>query len=173
LLFLVANIIWFVEHKRNPEQFPKNYFKGVREAFWFVSVTTTTVGYGDKVPVTGTGRFITYLWMWISLAITSSITAGLVTTFTLALTQQPAKELSNLQDLQNKKVALLAGSSYFMNLTAEYKGLPKNKPFILKNNNHSRSVGGRDRWLPPPSNFVVELILYIINQVFLFKNIWN
>ncbi|MFM7786790.1 MAG: transporter substrate-binding domain-containing protein, partial [Microcystis panniformis] len=84
LLFLVANIIWFVEHKRNPEQFPKNYFKGVREAFWFVSVTTTTVGYGDKVPVTGTGRFITYLWMWISLAITSSITAGLVTTFTLA-----------------------------------------------------------------------------------------
>jgi hypothetical protein len=53
------------------------------------------------------------------------------------------------------------------------KGLPKNKLFILKNNNHSRSVGGRDRWLPPPSNFVVELILYIINQVFLFKNIWN
>ncbi|REJ40410.1 MAG: hypothetical protein DWQ54_19110 [Microcystis flos-aquae TF09] len=52
-------------------------------------------------------------------------------------------------------------------------GLPKNKLFILKNNNHSRSVGGRDRWLPPPSNFVVELILYIINQVFLFKNIWN
>ena len=53
------------------------------------------------------------------------------------------------------------------------QGLPKNKLFILKNNNHSRSVGGRDRWLPPPSNFVVELILYIINQVFLFKNIWN
>lgn len=124
LLFLVANIIWFVEHKRNPEQFPKNYFKGVREAFWFVSVTTTTVGYGDKVPVTATGRLITHLWMWISLAITSSITAGLVTTFTLALTQQPAKELSNLQDLQNKKVALLAGSSYLINLTAEYKITP-------------------------------------------------
>ena len=53
------------------------------------------------------------------------------------------------------------------------KGLPKNKLFMLKNNNHSRSVGGRGRWLPPPSNFVVELILYIINQVFLFKCIWN
>jgi hypothetical protein len=52
-------------------------------------------------------------------------------------------------------------------------GLPKNKLFILKNNNHSRSVGGRGRWLPPPSNFVVELILYIINQVFLCKCIWN
>jgi len=31
----------------------------------------------------------------------------------------------------------------------------------------------RGRWLPPPSNFVVELILYIINQVFLCKCIWN
>jgi hypothetical protein len=54
-----------------------------------------------------------------------------------------------------------------------FRGLPKNKLFILKNNNHSRSVGGRGRWLPPPSNFVVELILYIINQVFLCKCIWN
>ena len=53
------------------------------------------------------------------------------------------------------------------------EGLPKNKLFMLKNNNHSRSVGGRGRWLPPPSNFVVELILYIINQVFLCKCIWN
>ncbi|REJ46186.1 MAG: hypothetical protein DWQ58_21810 [Microcystis aeruginosa TA09] len=53
------------------------------------------------------------------------------------------------------------------------KGLPKNKLFMLKNNNHSRSVGGRGRWLPPPANFVVELILYIINQVFLCKCIWN
>ncbi|MGV2388482.1 MAG UNVERIFIED_CONTAM: hypothetical protein LVR29_09605 [Microcystis novacekii LVE1205-3] len=61
--------------------------------------------------------------MWISLAITSSITAGLVTTY-LALTQQPAKKLSDLQDLQNKKVSLLAGSSYFMNLTSEYKITP-------------------------------------------------
>ncbi|BBH41622.1 HEAT domain protein repeat-containing protein [Microcystis viridis NIES-102] len=55
----------------------------------------------------------------------------------------------------------------------DIKGLPKNKLFMLKNNNHSRSVGGRGRWLPPPSNFVVELILYIINQVFLCKCIWN
>ena len=43
---------------------------------------------------------------------------------------------------------------------SRFEGLPKNKLFILKNNNHSRSVGGRGRWLPPPSNFVVELILY-------------
>jgi len=62
---------------------------------------------------------------------------------------------------------------YIIGRDYRVKGLPKNKLFILKNNNHSRSVGGRDRWLPPPSNFVVELILYIINQVFLFKNIWN
>ena len=55
----------------------------------------------------------------------------------------------------------------------DHWGLPKNKLFMLKNNNHSRSVGGRGRWLPPPSNFVVELILYIINQVFLCKCIWN
>jgi polar amino acid transport system substrate-binding protein len=132
LIFLVANIIWLVEHKHNPEQFPPNYFKGVRDAYWFLHVTMTTVGYGDKVPVTPTGRFVTYLWMWISLVITSSITAGLATTFTLALTQQPTQKFSNPQDLQNEKVAVVAGT-YLVNLTAEYKMTP----VLAKSLNHA------------------------------------
>jgi hypothetical protein len=43
-----------------------------------------------------------------------------------------------------------------------YKGLPKNKLFILKNNNHSRSVGGSGRWPPPPSRFCsrINLVYY-------------
>jgi polar amino acid transport system substrate-binding protein len=69
LLFLVANLVWLIEHKHNP-QFPKKYSKGVREAFWFISVTTTTVGYGDKFPITENGRLVTNIWMWLSLALT-------------------------------------------------------------------------------------------------------
>ncbi len=85
----------------------------------------------------------------------------------------PPAEIIHLSGISWKTYKTLLAEMSDRRLWLTYRGLPKNKLFMLKNNNHSRSVGGRGRWLPPPSNFVVELILYIINQVFLCKCIWN
>ncbi|MDX1332606.1 MAG: ion channel, partial [Robiginitalea sp.] len=56
-------------------------FQGLLSSFWWSAVTMTTVGYGDKVPISNLGRFIAFLWMLCSIIIisifTASITSGL------------------------------------------------------------------------------------------------
>jgi polar amino acid transport system substrate-binding protein len=37
------------------------------DGLWFSAVTVTTVGYGDKAPITGFGRLIDSFWMIFGL----------------------------------------------------------------------------------------------------------
>ncbi len=104
-----ANLLWLVENKPNSEQFPQSYWQGIAEALWFVSVTMTTVGYGDKVPITPLGRLIAFIWMWISLAMGTAITAGLASTLTLFFSQQTNPTPVTSERLQEMKVATVRG----------------------------------------------------------------
>jgi len=109
-IFIVGNLVWLVEHKKNPESFPENYIHGVGNGMWFAMVTLTTVGYGDYAPVTKIGRLIATLWMLITLLALSSITAGLASAFTVALSDQnPA--FSDVNDLRRAKIAVVTGWS--------------------------------------------------------------
>lgn len=82
VLFVVGSLIWLAERRRNPEHFAKAAIPGIASGMWFALVTLTTVGYGDKAPVTRTGRGITATWMVISLIAVSSLTASLASAFT-------------------------------------------------------------------------------------------
>ena len=55
LLFVVGNLIWLVERHQNSQQFPPKYLSGVGNGIWLALVTLTTVGYGDRAPVTKGG----------------------------------------------------------------------------------------------------------------------
>jgi ABC-type amino acid transport substrate-binding protein len=66
----------------------------------------TTVGYGDAVPITGMGRRLTFIWMWIGMVLTSSITAALASGFTLSVTQKVNTENLQNQDLSPKIVVI-------------------------------------------------------------------
>jgi polar amino acid transport system substrate-binding protein len=111
LLFTVGNLLWLAEKRRNPEQFPKKYLPGVSSGMWFALVTLTTVGYGDKAPITKTGKFITSAWMLISMVTASSLTAGLATALTIALSGQTTSRFNNPGDLFGKKVAVIEGTT--------------------------------------------------------------
>ena len=110
LLFLVGNLIWLAERRRNPEHFPRQYLHGVGNGMWFALVTLTTVGYGDRSPVTRTGRTITGVWMLMSLLALSSITAGLASAFTVSLSNLQPTAIKDRSDLRGKAVSVVAGT---------------------------------------------------------------
>ncbi|MDJ0578678.1 transporter substrate-binding domain-containing protein [Crocosphaera sp.] len=111
ILFIVGNLMWLAESRRNPEQFPKQYIRGVGNGMWFALVTLTTVGYGDKAPVTKMGKVVTSLWMLITMVAASSLTAGIATVMTLLLSAEVIKEFSQPEDMRDKQIAVVSGTT--------------------------------------------------------------
>ena len=112
LLFIVGNLIWLAEREENSQQFPPKYLSGVGNGMWFALVTLTTVGYGDRSPVTKAGQLIASIWMVISLVSISSITAGLASAFTVSLSELAAQErFTSPADLRGAKIAVVSDTS--------------------------------------------------------------
>ncbi|PID37954.1 MAG: ABC transporter substrate-binding protein [Proteobacteria bacterium] len=108
ILFLVGNLIWLVERKKNPEHFPPAWLRGIGNGMWFALVTMTTVGYGDRVPITRVGRWISGVWMLIAMVTASSLTAGIATALTLS--QISNGDISTLKQVKRRRVAVVKGT---------------------------------------------------------------
>jgi len=67
LVLATGHIFWFVECKENRHLFDPSYTQGVLDGMWYSMVTMCTVGYGDKVPLTGVGKMATILWMFFGI----------------------------------------------------------------------------------------------------------
>ncbi|AHJ30391.1 transporter substrate-binding domain-containing protein [Nodularia spumigena CS-584] len=111
LMFVVGNLVWLAERNKNSEQFPKNYLQGVGNGMWFALVTLTTVGYGDRAPVTRLGRLIAGTWMVLALVTVSSLTAGLASAITIALSGDSTEQFTSPSSLQDTRLATVKGSS--------------------------------------------------------------
>ena len=111
VLLVVGSLIWLAERRENSEQFPKRWLPGIASGMWFAVVTLTTVGYGDKAPISRTGRGITATWMVISLIAVSSLTASLASAFTLFFSGARETTISSPAQLQQRRVATIEGTS--------------------------------------------------------------
>jgi len=89
----VVSILYFEEAT------PDGNITSVSDAFWWAFSTVTTVGYGDRVPVTNEGRIVAALLMAVGIALFSVITGSLAQWFRGHQAEQPRhvvnKEISN------------------------------------------------------------------------------
>lgn len=108
IIFLFGFLIWLFEHKHNAEQYGGHPLKGLGEGFWWSAVTMTTVGYGDKAPVTFMGRTLAIIWMFAGVILISSFTAAITSSITI---QHFTSKITGVSDLPGLKVSSVNGSS--------------------------------------------------------------
>lgn len=108
ILSIVGTFVWLAEKKESPEQFPSDPVRGIGNGMWLAIVTMTTTGYGDMAPITFWGRVLTSIWMIISIIFSASLIAGIASTLTLTGIQ--GNVLNNVEQLSNKKVAVIKNS---------------------------------------------------------------
>ncbi|MDQ8203853.1 transporter substrate-binding domain-containing protein [Pelagicoccus sp. SDUM812003] len=109
VVLLAAGLaLWFFERKRNPEQFGDEAIKGIGNGFWWSAVTMTTVGYGDKAPITTGGRFVALIWMFTSVIVVSSFTASIASSLTVGSIDGG---IETVDDLNGKLVGTIEGST--------------------------------------------------------------
>ncbi len=110
LLLIVGTLIWLIERNSNDESFggERSVAQGIGSGFWWAGVTMTTIGYGDKAPVTFWGRAVALLWMLVAMAVTASLTAALVS----AVGGGTAEAIEVPNGLRKKEVGTVADSPF-------------------------------------------------------------
>lgn len=98
---------WLAERRRNPN-IEGPALPALGESTWWSLVTLSTVGYGDRVPVTGIGKLVAALWMAVGFVL-MTITAAVVTSVLTVARLQPA--VSGPADLARVKVGVVDGTT--------------------------------------------------------------
>lgn len=111
LIFIFGFILWIAEKRKNPQMFQKGW-KGIWDGFWWSAVTMTTVGYGDKAPVTPMGKIFGLIWMFTAIIVISGFTASIASSLTVS---RMGSAIEKMNDLRNVSVGTVKASS-----TAEF-----------------------------------------------------
>jgi voltage-gated potassium channel len=64
------------------------------DAIWWAVVTVTTIGYGDKVPMTGAGKWVATVLMFTGIGLVGVLTATVASFFAQ---EQHASELAQIK----------------------------------------------------------------------------
>ncbi len=113
LLLATGGLIWLVERDKNEGQFQKQPLEGIGNGFWWAAVTMTTVGYGDKAPITPLGRAIAVVWMFAALILTAVFTAQLASSLTADRIAGPVRGVADLPRARVGVVERAASNGYF------------------------------------------------------------
>jgi len=100
ILIVLSHLFWLLEKRTG--QVSDKYFRGTSEASYWAIVTSATVGFGDIVPKTFSGRLITFVLIFFGIAFFGYIQAQMSSTFTL---QKLESRISSHKQLSGKLVA--------------------------------------------------------------------
>jgi polar amino acid transport system substrate-binding protein len=112
LLVLFAVVVWLVERHRNPEHFGGGRLRGLGDAIWWSMSTMSTVGYGDRTPVTFWGRLAGIVWMLVSIVVVSSFIAVVTSTFTVRALRSSIRSFADLSRVRTAAVADSGAADY-------------------------------------------------------------
>jgi len=107
IITLFGLATWFFEKKKNPEHFRPEW-KGVFDGMWWAIVTMTTVGYGDKYPISRGGKVIALIWMFSGLLFISGLTASIASNLTVG---KLSNKTENFNDYKERLVGSVKNSS--------------------------------------------------------------
>ena len=101
------------------------------DALWWAATTVTTVGYGDRYPVTGVGRSVAVALMVVGIALLGVVTASVAAWFVHRVQAQQESEvdetLREVRELRALVEGLLSGDSGARRL-GEVRSTPGDAP---------------------------------------------
>ena len=112
-------LLVIAERKHESGHFNGPTVRGFGSALWFSAVTMTTVGYGDKTPLSAIGRMITFFWMLVGVLLIALFTGTVASSITTAQIQSG---LVSFDDLSRFRVGCMEGSR--MDLLLKNRGIP-------------------------------------------------
>ncbi len=128
IMFLIGLLMWRLERGRNPDHFGGGRKAGIVSGIWWSVVTMSTVGYGDKAPVTLGGRILALAWMLVGIAAIAFLTAHVTSNLTLMQMQSAIKGPEDLLRVHVGSVADTTSSNYLREnriLSRSYRTAPE------------------------------------------------
>lgn len=96
-----GHLLWWFEHRGNPESFPPQYPRGMWEAIWWIASTVVAGGCDNKHVASGLGRAIAFTWMVGGIVLLAAFTSVLTATLTA---EQVAGKIHGPKDLVGRSV---------------------------------------------------------------------
>lgn len=124
ILLVIGLLVWLAERRKNPAQFGGSPVRGIGAGFWWSAVTMTTVGYGDKSPVTVGGRALALIWMFGGVVMISSFTAAISSALTVSQLESPVSGPEDLPTVRVATVAPSAGARYLDRRGVAHRDFP-------------------------------------------------
>ncbi len=122
ILGFIGVLMWLAERRRNASQFGGSPAHGIGAGLWWSAVTMTTVGYGDKAPVTILGRLLGLIWMFAAIIIISSFTAAIASALTVGQLESAVSGPSDLPKVKVGTVEPSQGARYLQKRHIAAKG---------------------------------------------------
>jgi voltage-gated potassium channel len=113
---------------------PDSNIKTGSDALWWAYVTVTTVGYGDRYPVTNWGRLVGVLVMTVGVGLFGVLTGFLANAFVAPRSAQPADDRLNavLARLEAIESLLSAPEQAGQSTVQSSENLPSAQPFDVR-----------------------------------------
>ena len=132
LLLGVGMLVWWFEHKKNPQQFNGSAARGIGSGFWWSAVTMTTVGCGDKAPITVAGRILGLIWMLVAIIIISSFTAAITSSLTVTQLESVIKGPEDLPKVTVGTTANTTSESYLNQIQIPFRSFGSRKQNLMR-----------------------------------------